>query len=241
MAGDAATRGDTDGTRAAIGPRVGFWLGLGLFAVILLFVDLKPGAPLVTRMAAVAALMAAWWITDAIPLAATALLPLVLFPLLGIMTGRDTAPVYVNHIIFLFVGGFIIALAMEKWGLHKRIALWIIRAVGSSPARLILSFMIASAFLSMWISNTATTIMMVTIGLAIIAEQESTFGRQRTRTLSVGLLLAIAYGASIGGIFRTWNRSASGSGCSWGCHSPPRCSSSCGCCSRGCSFACRKT
>ncbi|MHC5008495.1 MAG: SLC13 family permease [Planctomycetota bacterium] len=200
MAGDAATRGDTDGTRAAVGPRVGFWLGLGLFAVILLFVDLKPGAPLVTRMAAVAALMAAWWITDAIPLAATALLPLVLFPLLGIMTGRDTAPVYVNHIIFLFVGGFIIALAMEKWGLHKRIALWIIRAVGSSPARLILSFMIASAFLSMWISNTATTIMMVTIGLAIIAEQESAFGRQRTRQLSVGLLLAIAYGASIGGI-----------------------------------------
>ncbi len=200
MAGDAATRGDTDRTKAVLGPRVGFWLGLGLFAVILLFVDLEPGEPLVTRMAAVAALMAVWWITDAIPLAATALLPLVLFPLLGIMRGRDTAPVYVNHIIFLFVGGFIIALAMEKWGLHKRIALWIIRAVGSSPARLILSFMIASAFLSMWISNTATTIMMVTIGLAIIAEQESAFGRQRTHKLSVGMLLAIAYGASIGGI-----------------------------------------
>jgi sodium-dependent dicarboxylate transporter 2/3/5 len=199
MAGDTATRGEPDRAKALHGRRVGLWLGLALFVVMLLFADLKPGEPAVTRMGAVAVLMAVWWITDAIPLAATALLPLVLFPAMGIMSGRDTAPVYVNHIIFLFVGGFIIALSMEKWGLHKRIALWIIRAIGSGPDRLILSFMIASAFLSMWISNTATTIMMVTIGLAIIAEQENTFGRQRTRRLSVGMLLAIAYGASIGG------------------------------------------
>jgi sodium-dependent dicarboxylate transporter 2/3/5 len=200
MSGPGPTPGEAVEAAPARGRRIGFWLGLGLFAFILLVVDLKPGQPGVTRMAAVAVLMAVWWIADAIPLAATALLPLVLFPVLGIMSGKATATVYVNNIIFLFVGGFIIALAMEKWNLHRRIALSIIRVVGSSPPRLILSFMAASAFLSMWISNTATTIMMVTIGLAIIGEQESAHGRPRTRRLSAGLLLAIAYGASIGGI-----------------------------------------
>ncbi|MHC4947102.1 MAG: SLC13 family permease [Planctomycetota bacterium] len=186
--------------RTRLGRRVGFWLGLVLFLATLLLVDLVPGQPVVTRMAAVALLMAVWWIADAIPLAATALLPLVLFPLLGIMKGRDVAPVYVNHIIFLFIGGFLIALAMERWDLHKRIALRIIRIVGGGPARLVLSFMVASAFLSMWISNTATAIMMLAIGLAIIAEQERAFGIERTHRLSVGLLLGIAYGASIGGM-----------------------------------------
>jgi sodium-dependent dicarboxylate transporter 2/3/5 len=183
-----------------MGRLVGFWLGLVVFAGMLLFVELKPGDPLVTRMAAVAVLMAIWWIADAIPLAATALLPLVLYPLLGIMSGRETAPVYVNSIIFLFVGGFLIAIAMERWNLHKRVALWIIRAVGGGPARLVLSFMLASAFLSMWISNTATAIMMLTIGLAIMTQLEEVFGKARARTLEIGLLLGIAYGASIGGI-----------------------------------------
>ncbi|UCD76879.1 MAG: SLC13/DASS family transporter [Phycisphaerales bacterium] len=190
------------GTRESrgVGRRVGFWLGVVLFFGILLLVDLKPGEPLVTRMAAVAILMAVWWIADVIPLAATALLPLALYPLLGIMKGRDTAPIYVNYIIFLFVGGFMIALAMEKWNLHRRIALWIIRAVGGGPARLVLSFMLASAFLSMWISNTATTIMMLTIALAIISELEEAFGRKRSRKLTLAMLLGIAYGASIGGV-----------------------------------------
>jgi sodium-dependent dicarboxylate transporter 2/3/5 len=180
--------------------RIGFWLGLAVFAAIILFVDLEPGEPLITRMAAVAILMAIWWITDAIPLAATALLPLVLYPLLGIMSGRETAPVYVNSIIFLFVGGFLIAIAMERWNVHRRVALWIIRVVGGGPARLVLSFMIASAFLSMWISNTATAIMMLTIGLAIMAQLEEVFGKDRARRLEIGLLLGIAYGASIGGV-----------------------------------------
>jgi sodium-dependent dicarboxylate transporter 2/3/5 len=179
---------------------IGIWLGPLLFLAILLFADLHPGQPLVTRMAAVAALMAVWWISEAIPLAATSLLPLILFPLLGIMDGRETAPIYINHVIFLFIGGFMIALAMEQWGLHKRIALWIIRLIGGGPARLVLSFMLASAILSMWISNTATAIMMLAIGLAIIAELERTLGEERTRRLSVGLLLAIAYGASVGGM-----------------------------------------
>ena len=109
-------------------------------------------------------------------------------------------PIYVNDVIFLFVGGFMIALAMEQWNLHRRIALWIIRVIGGSPARLVLSFMLASALLSMWISNTATAIMMLAIGLAVISAEESRFGRERTHRLSLGLLLGIAYGANIGGV-----------------------------------------
>jgi sodium-dependent dicarboxylate transporter 2/3/5 len=190
----------SDRAGGVVGRRVGLWLGPALFLAIAWFADLQPGQPQVTRMAAVATLMAVWWISEAIPLAATSLLPLVLFPLLGIMEGRETAPIYVNHVIFLFIGGFMIALAMERWGLHKRIALWIIRLIGGGPSRLVLSFMIASALLSMWISNTATAIMMLAIGLAIIGELERTLGRDRTQRLSTALLLAIAYGASVGGM-----------------------------------------
>lgn len=186
--------------RPSLAKRYGFWLGMVAFLAVLLFTDLDPDNPLVTRMAAVAVLMAVWWITEAIPLAATSLVPLVAFPLLGLMTGKQTAPIYVNHIIFLFVGGFMIALAMEKWSLHKRIALWIIRTVGGGPNRLVLSFMIASAFLSMWISNTATAIMMLAIGLATIKEQEAAFGHERMHNLNIALLLGIAYGASLGGL-----------------------------------------
>lgn len=178
-------------------------LGLGLGPVVFLFIlfsGVVPDEPVVGRMAAVAALMAIWWITDAIPLAATALLPVVLYPLMGIMKGKEVASVYFNHVIFLFIGGFMIALAMEKWNLHRRIALAIIHAIGSSPSRLVLSFMIASAFLSMWISNTASAIMMTAIGLAIIKHEEAQFGIERTRKLSIGLLLGIAYGCSVGGM-----------------------------------------
>jgi sodium-dependent dicarboxylate transporter 2/3/5 len=167
------------------------------FFILIVF---KTDDPQVSRMAAVAALMAVWWITDAIPLAATALLPIVLYPLMGIMKGKDVAPIYFNYVIFLFIGGFMIALAMEKWNLHKRIALWIICGVGSGPSRLVLSFMLASAFLSMWISNTAAAIMMTAIGLAIIKHEESQFGTERTHKLTVGLLIGIAYGCSIGGL-----------------------------------------
>ncbi len=113
--------------------------------------------------AAVAVLMVTLWVTEAIPLEATALIPLILFPLLGILTVQQSAAPYADHIIFLFLGGFIIARAMERWNLHKRIALYIIRFAGTSPRRLILGFMIATAFLSMWISNTATAMMMVPI------------------------------------------------------------------------------
>ena len=161
--------------------------------------DLDPTRPAVSRMAGVAALMAVWWITEAIPLFATALLPLVLFPLLGIETGGVTAPIYFNSTIVLFLGGFMIALTMEKWNLHRRVALTIIRAIGGGPARITLGFMVAAAFLSMWISNTATAIMMVPIGLAIILELEAEFGEDDTRPFSIGVMLGIAYACSVGG------------------------------------------
>lgn len=181
------------------GQRVGLWLGPALF-VLTLLLDLEPGQPEVTRMAAVALLMATWWITDAIPLFATALLPLILFPLLGLERTGETAPVYFNSTIVLFLGGFMIALTMEKWNVHRRIALWIIRAVGGGSARIVLGFMLASAFLSMWISNTATAIMMIPMGLAVVVRMEEQFGTDRTHTFAVSVMLGIAYASSVGGL-----------------------------------------
>jgi sodium-dependent dicarboxylate transporter 2/3/5 len=151
-------------------------------------------------MAAVALLMAVWWVSDAIPLFATALLPLVLFPFLGILGGRETAPIYFNSTIVLFLGGFMIALTMERWNLHRRIALAIIHSVGGGPARIVLGFMLAAAFLSMWISNTATAVMMVPIGLAMMLQIEEEFDAARSHTFSVGLMLGIAYACSVGGL-----------------------------------------
>jgi len=148
----------------------------------------------------VAVLMAVWWVSEAIPLFATALMPLILFPLLGILPGRETAPIYFNSTVVLFIGGFLIALTMEKWNLHKRIALGIIHAVGGSPSRIVLGFMIAAAFLSMWISNTATAVMMVPIGLAIALQTEASVGAGRSRRFCTGLMLGIAYGCTMGGI-----------------------------------------
>jgi sodium-dependent dicarboxylate transporter 2/3/5 len=179
---------------------IGLVVGPVVALIILLFFDLNPENPLVTRTAAVAALMAIWWITEAIPIPATALLPVALFPLLGIMSGKAVAGTYFNHIIFLFIGGFIMALAMQKWNLHRRVALRIMLLIGTSPKRIILGFMVATAFLSMWISNTATTMMMVPIALAIILKLKEADQSRAVSRFSVGLLIGIAYSASIGGI-----------------------------------------
>jgi sodium-dependent dicarboxylate transporter 2/3/5 len=124
----------------------------------------------------------------------------MLYPLLGIMEGKSTAPIYINSTIFLFIGGFIIAIAMEKWRLHKRIALKIIGIVGGSPSTIILGFMLSAAFLSMWISNTATAIMMVPIGMSIISQIEEKFGQKDAGNFTVALMLGIAYSCSMGGI-----------------------------------------
>jgi len=212
--------------------KIGLWLGPLLFVFMLLFVDLDPENPEVTRMAAVILLMAVWWITEAIPLAATALLPIVLFPLLGIMRGREVpagvdvtypetinpaqvdvvfanvANQYMDWIILLFMGGFMIAAAVEKWNLHKRIALHILRVIGGQPHRLVLGFMLATGFLSMWLSNTATAMMMMPMGMSLILLyeelNEAAVSRgavldSRAGNFSLTLLLGIAYSASIGG------------------------------------------
>jgi len=179
---------------------IGLVAGPVVALAILLAFDLDPDNPLVTRTAAVAALMAIWWMTEAIPIPATALLPVALFPLMGVMKGGDTAGAYFNSIIFLFIGGFIMALAMQKWRLHRRIALRIILALGTGRRRLILGFMVATAFLSMWISNTAATMMMVPIALAIISRLKEEDSPAALGRFPVGLLIGIAYAASIGGL-----------------------------------------
>ncbi len=170
-----------------------------VFLFIVCFVELNPAHPEMTRTIAVAVLMALLWVTEAIPLPVTALIPVVLFPFLGIMSGRQTASLYFNNVIFLFLGGFIMALAMQKWGLHRRIALKIIILIGTSYKRLLLGFMLATSFLSMWISNTATVMMMTPIAMSVIHRLDQE-GRGEKKRFDTGLLLGIAYSASIGGI-----------------------------------------
>jgi sodium-dependent dicarboxylate transporter 2/3/5 len=150
--------------------------------------------------------MAIWWMTVALPIAWTACVPLLLFPLLrpfeGGLGANATAAVlpYLDPYLFLFFGGMCIAAAMQQWGLHKRIALRILAAVGTEPKRLLLGVLLATAFISMWISNTATATMMVPIGMALLAQLESRSGGRRLALYGMALMLAIAYGANLGGI-----------------------------------------
>ncbi len=145
------------------------------------------------RTVAVVLWMAVWWMTEAAPLAVTAMLPLLLFPLLGVRSVRDVAPNYSDQMIFLFLGGFVLALAVERSGLHRRFALAILDTVGASPRRLVWGFLIATAMLSMWLSNTATALMMLPIAAGVAS-------RLNDERAPVRLMLAVAYGASIGGI-----------------------------------------
>jgi sodium-dependent dicarboxylate transporter 2/3/5 len=187
--------------------RVGLVVGSVLFFV-LAFAPI-PGIPEpVRKMLAVTVLMAAWWVSEAVPLAATSLLPLLLFPTLGLSSAAEAAAPYANHLIFLFLGGFMLAQAMQRWNLHRRIALHIVKAVGTNPARLILGFMCATAFISMWVSNTATAAMMMPIGLAVIHQVADAVRKKEPGIdvtpgrfhFGVALMLSIAYGASIGGV-----------------------------------------
>jgi solute carrier family 13 (sodium-dependent dicarboxylate transporter), member 2/3/5 len=184
--------------------------GLSVFAIILVMPAPEGLGLNGQRMLAVTALMAIWWIGEGTSLSVTALLPLVLFPLLGILPGKQVAPNYANHLIFLFLGGFMIALAMEKWNFHKRLALWIISAMGTEPQRIVLGFMTATAFLSMWISNTASTMMMLPVAMAVVRQialdsslnGEKNAESQKTieQELGLVLMLGLAYSASIGGV-----------------------------------------
>ena len=146
--------------------------------------------------------MAAWWVTEAIPIAVTALLPIVLFPLSGALDLSSTTASFGHKYIFLYIGGFVLAIAIEKWNLHKRIALNIIRIIGTNKANIILGFMLATALLSMWISNTATSVMMLPIGMAIISQLKSRADGLTSDVAKFGkaLMLGIAYSASIGGM-----------------------------------------
>ena len=191
---------------AGLRPRIGLVLGPLVFLALLAAPQPEGLSAAGQQAGAVAALMAIWWISEAIPIPATALLPLVLFPLLGVAPVRATAANYGHHLIFLFLGGFWIAVTLERWNLHRRIALHTIRLVGSSPRRIVLGFMVATAFLSMWLSNTATTMMMLPIGMAVIARvapealAARAAGAPLTNPFGTALMLGIAYAASIGGI-----------------------------------------
>ncbi|UCE17962.1 MAG: DASS family sodium-coupled anion symporter [Gemmatimonadota bacterium] len=186
---------------------VGLFLGPLVFLILLIIPTPSGMTAEAQKMAAIALLMATWWVTEAIPIPATSLIPVALYPLLHISDPKTAAAPYANPLIFLFMGGFFIALAMQRWNLHRRIALLIIATIGLTPKRLILGFMIATAFLSMWISNTATTVMMMPIGLAVIMNiqqllKENRMDRTRGTRFNFGtaLMLGIAYSASIGGI-----------------------------------------
>lgn len=183
----------------------GLVLGVGIFTLMLI---LPPPGEMPTnawRVASVAALMAIWWLTEAIPVAATALLPLALFPVLGQGSIKVVAAPYANPLIFLFLGGFLIALAVERWGLHKRIALFVLSRAGTRPRQLVGAFMITAAGLSMWISNTASTVMMLPIALSVIgivaaANSGGKINGFDGSPFAKALLIGTAYGASMGGV-----------------------------------------
>ncbi|MBU9673147.1 DASS family sodium-coupled anion symporter [Planococcus sp. CP5-4] len=186
---------------------IGLFLGPLLFLLTMLFVNPEGLTPEAKAILASTIWIATWWITEAIPIPATSLLPIVLFPLTGGLDVGATTSAYGNDTIFLFMGGFMIALTMEKWNLHKRIALTIIALIGTNTERIILGFMVATGFLSMWISNTATAMMMVPIGLAIIYQvsealkhDDSIDTSRENFSFGKALMLGIAYSASLGGI-----------------------------------------
>jgi len=180
-----------------------FFLLLGPFSFFILLLNSPDNIPLPAyRMLLITLWMAIWWVTEAVPISVTALLPIVLFPLTGSLDLSATTASYGNKYIFLFMGGFLLATAIQKWNLHKRIALNIINFIGTNINRIILGFMVATAFLSMWISNTATVVMLMPMGLSIITllEDNPHTVENENRIFGKALMLSIAYAASIGGI-----------------------------------------
>ena len=183
--------------------RIGLFLG-PLVMLITLVLPAPAGMETAAwHCAGLALFMATWWATEAIPIPATSLLPLAIGPAIGVGGIEDLAASYADDIIFLFLGGFLLGLAMQRWNLHRRIALSTLLAVGSSPARQIAGFMIATGFISMWVSNTATSIMMLPIGMSVVSLMAEDPGEERSPAVdryATRLLLGIAYAASIGGV-----------------------------------------
>ncbi len=181
----------------------GFWIGLILFFLVLLSSGPEELSEEAWIVAAVALLMVTWWATEAIPIPVTALLPLALFPILGVTSIETAALPYANKNIYLFLGGFLIALSIERSGLHKRLALIMIKSVGSNGPKLIGGFMLVSALISMWVMNTSTTLMLLPIGLAIcsvVAKTVPNMTEKDKSNFDKALLLSIAYAATIGGM-----------------------------------------
>ncbi len=170
---------------------------LALF--IILGCDLNPQNREVTYMAAIVVWVAAWWFTEAVSIAIASLVPFIMMPILGIGTAKEVAQQYTDSIIFLFIGGFMLAFAIEKWGLHKRIALKILSVVGSSPAKILMGVMLSTYLISNWISNTATTIMLFSAVLALISELKVHIHKGETK-IAAALLLGLAFAATIGGM-----------------------------------------
>ncbi len=186
--------------------RVGLVLGPVLATVLYFVIDRSFISPDAYKVLAIAAWMITWWVTEAVPFPVTALLPLVIFPLTGVMKMSEAAAPYANPIIFLFMGGFMIALALEKHRVHERIALNLIQLTGTSGNGIILGFMLATGFLSMWISNTATAMMMLPIALSVINLISKTPGStfenfsRGERNFALGLMLMVGYAATLGGL-----------------------------------------
>ncbi|MDH4066869.1 MAG: SLC13 family permease [Acidobacteriota bacterium] len=181
------------------------WLGWCFGPAALLFTLLVPPPPGLSvegwRTAGAGLLMAIFWIAEPIPIPVTALLPLVLFPVLGLARIQEAAAPFANPIIFLFLGGFLIALAMERWHLHKRVAVGLIGIMGTRPSAIVAGFLIASALVSMWVSNTATALMMLPIAMSVARLLPTGTARTpETRDLGTAVLLAVAYGSTSGGM-----------------------------------------
>jgi sodium-dependent dicarboxylate transporter 2/3/5 len=193
---------------------IGKLLGLAAFVSMLQLPTPAGLTPAAFRLAAVTVLMAILWLTNAVPMAVTSMIPLIAYPLLGIQDARTVSRSYVDETGFLFLGGFIISMGIEKWGLHRRIALHVVRVLGMGPRRIVLGFMLATGFMSMWISNTAATLMMLPIALSMLLSLEELVGSKFTGgvrhdgvrhfdspldRLAIALTLSIAYAANIGG------------------------------------------
>jgi solute carrier family 13 (sodium-dependent dicarboxylate transporter), member 2/3/5 len=183
--------------------KIGLILGPAFFALILMLPPVAPLSSEAWRAIAMAAWMLTWWITEALPLPVTALLPMVLMPILGLADPKKAMSNYSDPIVYLFMGGFVIALAMERWGLHRRIALNILRLTGTNANGIIFGFFLATALISMWISNTATTIMMLPMALSVVAlidQGEKKKDHLGMRNFALTLMLGVSYASSIGGI-----------------------------------------
>ena len=182
--------------------KLALFLGPFLFFITLSFFHPEGLSKEANAVLATTLWVAVWWIFEAVPISVTAMLPIILFPLSGGMDLVSTTASFGHKYVFLYIGGFILAIAIEKWNLHKRIALNIVNVIGTSVSKIILGFMVATAFLSMWISNTATAVMMLPIGMAIIAQLKDNPDTIEDENAIFGkaLMLSIAYSASIGGV-----------------------------------------